>query len=180
MSKSGGYDARLLDQAPTVEKAQARQGYDVDILAPHDVEARSSSHGQQPVPVDTQSHRRTSQPLSPVKARPWWKTTKGRVILGILLLVIVAAAVGGGVGGALGHKSKSPTASAAAASATSTSSSGGTDQSGGGGNDGSDTQGITPVSVSSGSQIPAFATAATTAALGGFSGAAFATTLRSG
>ena len=103
------------------------------------------------------------------------------IILGIVLLLIVAAAVGGGVGGALGHKSKSPAATAAAASATPTSTSGGTDQSGGG-NDGSDTQGITPVSVtSSGSQIPAFATSATPGALGGFSGPAFATaTLRSG
>ncbi|KAG8748950.1 hypothetical protein FRC12_013703, partial [Ceratobasidium sp. 428] len=39
----------------------------------------------------------------PVK-RPFWKTTKGTIILAIVALVIIAAAVGGGVGGHFANK----------------------------------------------------------------------------
>ncbi len=62
------------------------------------------------------------------KRIPWYKTTKGIIILTILALVVIGAAVGGGVGGALSRKSSNnknntkPSAGTTSAQTTPTSS----------------------------------------------------------
>lgn len=130
-----------------------QDGYDVRILGGADngstsavhIGLRSTSNHDSPA-VPRQDKDGYAPPYSQFtdspRKIPFWRTTRGKVLLAILAVVILGAAIGGGVGGALGGKHNSGASDGSTPS-------GGSDGSGGQG--GSDTnQGTSPQSAAGG------------------------------
>ncbi|KAG8740704.1 hypothetical protein FRC10_003954 [Ceratobasidium sp. 414] len=110
------YDEKLLDQAPQVTKGQRQEGYDADILNPAPPPAsRSPPLDYNERNADVESGASPNEKhlaaggydlVNHSGDKPFWKTTKGLIIIAVVALVVIAAAVGGGVGGSVG-KNKS-------------------------------------------------------------------------
>jgi len=114
------YDEKLLADAPEVTKADLQDGYNSELLHEPTVK-RTTSARVAPIPPrsNTDLHQHplndleSSAPLQPKEApydtglgrkkQPFWRTTKGIVILGLVLLAIILAAV---LGGVLGSRNK--------------------------------------------------------------------------
>ncbi|KZV70548.1 hypothetical protein PENSPDRAFT_651427 [Peniophora sp. CONT] len=135
--KPGQYDERLLAEAPQTTRAAKQEGYNVDLLnQPHP--AGSSSSLQEPTaaqPVNPNRNAYTppataasdAPQLYTTHKTPWYRTTRGILILAIAALVIIGAVVGGAVGGTVGkHKNNNnlavPGNSSSSASSSATSS----------------------------------------------------------
>lgn len=112
MSSGPTYDEKLLLQAPRIAKAEAREGYDVDILGSEMQGARSASNHDAAFPpapgihgafaADEAQHAKPPRPS-------FWRSTRGKMLIALIVILVLAAAIGGGVGGALGNRSKSTT-----------------------------------------------------------------------
>ncbi|KAG8720638.1 hypothetical protein FRC08_018633 [Ceratobasidium sp. 394] len=122
------YDEKLLDRAPEVTKGQRQEGYDADILKPTPPPpSRSPALDLNEQNADIESGTSPNEKhlaaggYDPVDhpPKPFWKTTKGLIILAVVALVIIAAAVGGGVGGSVGkHKNNNAVVPASGSSTT--------------------------------------------------------------
>ncbi|KDQ52454.1 hypothetical protein JAAARDRAFT_198367 [Jaapia argillacea MUCL 33604] len=111
---NGSYDAALLAAAPVATRAEKQEGYNVDLLdngRPN--RAASTSPGPATVltphrsdPELAASKERYANGLSPSSSAkvPFWRTTKGLIILVVVAIVIIGAVVGGAVGGTAGKK----------------------------------------------------------------------------
>ncbi|KIL64358.1 hypothetical protein M378DRAFT_11558 [Amanita muscaria Koide BX008] len=124
----GSYDESLLRDAPVATRKQLQEGYTTDLLASH----RSLNRTQSPLPdgataaipptalrADLEQGQRSQDgfnhytPLSekaiPSSNRiPFWRTTKGIIIIAVLAIIIVGVVVGAAVGTTV-HKSQSVT-----------------------------------------------------------------------
>jgi len=116
------YDEKLLADAPEVTKADLQDGYNPDLLREPTVK-RTTSARVAPIPPRSNSEphhhhplddlESSATPLQPKEApydtglgrkkQPFWRTTKGIVIMGLVFLAIILAAV---LGGVLGSKKK--------------------------------------------------------------------------
>jgi hypothetical protein len=127
MSATGHYDQDLLASAPKPTKELLQGGYTTELLNP--------THGRNTSPHPVQSEDAHLAPqsdperdsLSPSKEfndtkkpLPFWRTTKGIVIIIVVILIVLGAVIGGGVGGTRG-KSK-PSSAPATPTTTMTSS----------------------------------------------------------
>ncbi|KAG9217626.1 hypothetical protein CCMSSC00406_0010163 [Pleurotus cornucopiae] len=101
-STNGHYDQSLLAAAPKATQSQLQEGYNPDLLnestqpPPRDIESAHASKeylGTQPTPVPTKV--------------PFWRTTKGIIIIAVAVVVVIGAVVGGAVGGTVGKKKSS-------------------------------------------------------------------------
>ncbi|KAJ7597733.1 hypothetical protein C8J56DRAFT_327305 [Mycena floridula] len=93
---SSPYDQSLLAAAPVATKAQLQEGYNADLLAPP---TRRPTNPENGVP--------SNEKVVPALPRvPFWRTTKGLIIIGVAAVVIVVAIVVGAVVGSK-HKAKS-------------------------------------------------------------------------
>ncbi|KAG9081256.1 hypothetical protein FRC06_005686 [Ceratobasidium sp. 370] len=111
------YDEKLLDHAPQVTKGQRQEGYDADILNPApppasrspplDLNERNADVESGTPPNEKHLAAGGYDPVNHPGKKPFWKTTKGLIILVVVALVIIAAAVGGGVGGSVGKNKSS-------------------------------------------------------------------------
>ncbi|KAG9122890.1 hypothetical protein FRC07_000540, partial [Ceratobasidium sp. 392] len=129
---SGGnglvYDEKLLDQAPQVTKGQRQEGYDADILNPPvptrtppvDFNERNTDIESGSSPNEKHLAAGGYDPMINPAKKPFWKTTKGLIILAVVALVVIAAAVGGGVGGTVGKNKNSSNNLGSANNSTST------------------------------------------------------------
>ncbi|KIO22103.1 hypothetical protein M407DRAFT_245262 [Tulasnella calospora MUT 4182] len=132
MSSPTTYDQSLLIGTAVPNPDEKQAGYNADILL-NKASAPNTNAGQP---------QTTAEPLAAVEAqhtkplRPsFWKSARGKLLIGLVVVLVLAAAIGGGVGGALGKKSKSTTTGQGLT-----------------GSDGSDTnQGTSPQSNSDGS-----------------------------
>ncbi|VDB99486.1 unnamed protein product [Peniophora sp. CBMAI 1063] len=116
--KPGTYDERLLAEAPQATRAAKQEGYNVDLLNQPHPAGGSSNSLQDPVPAQAVTPNRNAYTpptpadadavpqLYPSRKTPWYRTTRGIIILAVVALVIIGAVVGGAVGGTVG-KSKS-------------------------------------------------------------------------
>jgi len=95
-SHPGHYDENLLASAPIATKEQLQEGYNPDILNPN-----RKANSSPPTPL---RHPEAGLPskeyvtLAPARL-PFWRTTRGRIIIAIAVIVVIAAVVGGAVGG---------------------------------------------------------------------------------
>ncbi|KAM6493069.1 hypothetical protein JOM56_011203 [Amanita muscaria] len=120
----GSYDESLLRDAPVATRKQLQEGYTTDLLASH----KSLNRTQSPLPdgataaipptalrADLEQGQRSQDgfnhytPLSekviPSSNRiPFWRTTKGIIIIAVLAIIIVGVVVGAAVGTTV-HKS---------------------------------------------------------------------------
>ncbi|KAK1230707.1 hypothetical protein PQX77_006193 [Marasmius sp. AFHP31] len=86
------YDHTLLGDAPALTKQMRQEGYNPDLLQ------------SQPPPESQNQHQQIpphEKPLSQQRS-PFWRTTKGIIIIAVVILVIIGAVVGGAVGGTVG------------------------------------------------------------------------------
>ncbi|KAF4568502.1 hypothetical protein EYR40_010093 [Pleurotus pulmonarius] len=101
-SANGHYDQSLLAAAPKATQSQLQEGYNPDLLnestqpPPRDIESAHASKeylGTQPTPLPTKV--------------PFWRTTKGIIIIAVAVVVVIGAVVGGAVGGTVGKNKSS-------------------------------------------------------------------------
>jgi hypothetical protein len=99
------YDSTLLASAPAATKSQLQEGYTTDLLekpTASPAHSRPDLHDGRDSTTATPNHQRDVERqqafAAPAKV-PWYRTTKGLIILAVAFVVIIAAAVGGGVGG---------------------------------------------------------------------------------
>ncbi|KAF5329542.1 hypothetical protein D9619_009363 [Psilocybe cf. subviscida] len=113
------YDSTLLASAPAATKSQLQEGYATDLLEKPTAspsQSRPDLHNGSSSNIHRDVERQ--QPLPPTKAKvPWYRTTKGIIILAVAFIVIIAAAVGGGVGGSKKKKNNDDAVSQGAGSA---------------------------------------------------------------
>ncbi|PFH49295.1 hypothetical protein AMATHDRAFT_48847 [Amanita thiersii Skay4041] len=125
-SSAGQYDESLLKSAPAATKEQLQEGYNPDLLnAPtrnksvrQPGQPNRTSTPAPPIPIHTDLERGNTVPSNngstpyltlDEKARfassgqPFWRTTKGIIILVVAGLVILGAVIGGAVGGTVGR-----------------------------------------------------------------------------
>ncbi|TFK26947.1 hypothetical protein FA15DRAFT_666898 [Coprinopsis marcescibilis] len=108
MPPSGDYDAALLQAAPSVDKRAIQEGYSADLLN----EAEKPLIAPKP-PKPPPQHPGPREPsiveaqTPPPKPKPFYKTTKGLIIIGVVFIVVIVAAV---VGGVVGSRSATPKA----------------------------------------------------------------------
>ncbi|KAJ8075784.1 hypothetical protein AAF712_004658 [Marasmius tenuissimus] len=99
----GAYDQSLLAAAPETTKQMRQEGYNPDILsAPKTSNASNTNLNRDLESGITASKERlgpnSATPIPPRRV-PFYRTTKGMVIIGIAALVVIGAIVGGAVGG---------------------------------------------------------------------------------
>jgi hypothetical protein len=101
------YDSTLLASAPAATKTQLQEGYTTDLLekpTASPAHSRPDLHDGRDSTSGTPNHQRDLErqqafAAAPPTKVPWYRTTKGLIILAVAFVVIIAAAVGGGVGG---------------------------------------------------------------------------------
>jgi len=108
MSNKGPYDKDLLASAPAATKAQLQEGYTTDLLDPNHGKT-SSPHlpqsEQSPLAPQADAERSVSPGkelngyVSSTKPVPFWRTSKGIIIIIVAILVVLGAVIGGAVGG---------------------------------------------------------------------------------
>ncbi|KAH7103756.1 hypothetical protein BKA62DRAFT_768687 [Auriculariales sp. MPI-PUGE-AT-0066] len=143
------YDARLLEQAPEISRAEKQEGYNVDLLdrsASVGATPHQYSHAGLPLPVSTPAAPSTAHGVAPYRKPKFWQTLHGRVIIGIVALAVLAAIIGGAVGGVLAGKNKNDKKPLHATTTTAPTSDGGIGQPQGGT--------ITETSSNSGNSLP--------------------------
>ncbi|KAG8934304.1 hypothetical protein FRC01_003817 [Tulasnella sp. 417] len=100
------YDESLLAGVPEVANAEKQAGYNINILnggsAPRQNAAQEPQATNEQFAALEAHHPKASRPS-------FWKSTRGKLIIGLAVFLVLAAAIGGGVGGALGKKSKPTT-----------------------------------------------------------------------
>lgn len=102
MTSANGYDQDLLAAAPKPTKEERQEGYNVNLLGEERTATVPLAHS-----TDLEHGTKEEYPISK-PAIPFYRTRKGKIIIGVIIvLVVIAAAVGGGVGGT--RKSKTPT-----------------------------------------------------------------------
>ncbi|TFK37309.1 hypothetical protein BDQ12DRAFT_685651 [Crucibulum laeve] len=103
MTSAGTYDESLLASAPAATSAQLQNGYNVDLLSP--------GKATPPVTRDTEAAYASKEHVhhlaTPQRRTPFWRTTKGIIIMVIAALVVIGAVVGGAVGGSKKGKTAS-------------------------------------------------------------------------
>jgi len=106
MAAKEPYDQDLLASAPAATKAQLQEGYTTDLLDPNHGKT-SSSHlpqSEQSPPADRERGslspaKELNGRISSTKLVPFWRTTKGIIIIIVAIVVVLAAVIGGAVGG---------------------------------------------------------------------------------
>jgi len=138
-----GYDENLLKDAPEATRREAQEGYNLALLeepqaspaprapsVPPTGALTSAVPSFPPVagdpsdnndPADSPYAKEEEGMTRPdVKTVPFWRTTRGKLILALLAIIVIGAVVGGAVGGTSG-KSSSNTAKHSSSSSGNTS-----------------------------------------------------------
>ncbi|RDB18140.1 hypothetical protein Hypma_000616 [Hypsizygus marmoreus] len=106
-STTGHYDQTLLAEAPAATRKQLQEGYTTDLLDPNlgkvtPPPSASRADPERGLAAKEYPH----EPHAAPAAVPFWRTTKGKIIIAIAALVVVGAVIGGAVGGT--RKKKNP------------------------------------------------------------------------
>lgn len=127
MSSPSSYDQGLLASAPAATRVQLQEGYTTDILdsphggstSPHPTPLAPSHFAPQSDPeLDSVSaSKELNGHSSKTKTVPFWRTTKGIVLIILAIIVVLGAVIGGAVGGT--RKTKNATAASPAVTTTS-------------------------------------------------------------
>jgi len=131
-----GYDESLLKEAPEASRAERQKGYNIDLLVPDRVQSPAADPPRTPSappgpsfpPASGESEVATGTngpgakeygsisqeeggALRPdAEPLPFWRTTKGKLLISLVALIVIAAIVGGAVGGATSSKGGSKAA----------------------------------------------------------------------
>ncbi|KAG8959590.1 hypothetical protein FRC03_007750 [Tulasnella sp. 419] len=153
MSGRGGptYDQALLADAPEVGKDQRQEGYNVDLLETgRPGGSPTNTHSPIPPAQSVIGHRPYNEPkdgynagfnhtsYSPPKKAPFWRSTKGKILLALLAIAILGAIIGGAVGGTVGKNKSSNNDTKSPLSGNGNGNQGGGDSSGGSNEQGAD------------------------------------------
>ncbi|KAK1219263.1 hypothetical protein PQX77_018029 [Marasmius sp. AFHP31] len=99
----GAYDQSLLAAAPETTKQMRQEGYNPDILSAPKTSNASNTNLNRDLESGITASKEHLGPTSatpiPPRRVPFYRTTKGMVIIGVAALVVIGAVVGGAVGG---------------------------------------------------------------------------------
>ncbi|KAF8646188.1 hypothetical protein AX16_007332 [Volvariella volvacea WC 439] len=115
-STTGHYDHNLLASAPAATKKQLQEGYTTEILAPVRKPEPAPAAASDPELAQPRSGSRPPTTIDdadyyPEKKVPFWRTTKGIVIIVIAVIAVLGAVIGGAVGGTVGRNNNSSSSS---------------------------------------------------------------------